>query len=48
MKDMLEMDLKGVVGCPLSVNESFFVYSDAKGHASVPCTKCNRIFMVDC
>jgi len=28
--------------------ESIFVYSGAKGHASVPCTECNRIFMVDC
>jgi len=43
MEDMLEMDLKGVVGCPFCGKVSFFVYSGAKGHASVPCTKCNRI-----
>lgn len=41
MEDMLEMDLKGVVGCPLCGKETFFVHSDAKGHASVN-------FMVDC
>lgn len=47
MTDVTEMDLKGVVACPSCGKEFVFVYSDAKGHASVPCVRCNRILMVD-
>lgn len=42
-----KMDLKGVVACPVCGKEFIFAYCDAKGHASVPCIRCNRILMVD-
>ena len=47
MTYMAEMDLKGVVACPVCGKKFVFVYSDAKGHASVPCVRCTRILMVD-
>ena len=37
---------KGVVACPACGKEFVFAYSDAKGHASVPCVRCSRIIMV--
>ena len=47
MTVVTEMDLKGVVACPACGKGFVFVYSDAKGHASVPCIRCSRIIMVD-
>ncbi|MBC2727102.1 hypothetical protein [Desulfosporosinus sp.] len=47
MSQMAEMDLKGVVACPACKKEFVFAYSDAKGHASMPCIRCSRIIMVD-
>ena len=47
MTNVTAMDLKGVVACPACGKEFVFVYNDAKGHASVPCVRCNRISMVD-
>lgn len=47
MKDTAEMNLKGVVACPACGKEFVFAYSDAKGHASVPCIRCGRIIMID-
>jgi hypothetical protein len=47
MEDRLEMDLKGVVACPACGKVFVFAYTDAKGHASVPCIRCGRISMVD-
>jgi DNA-directed RNA polymerase subunit RPC12/RpoP len=44
---MIKMDLKGVVACPVCGKKFLFAYSDAKGHASVPCIRCSRILMVD-
>lgn len=47
MTDIKEMDLKGVVACPACGKDFVFAYSDAKGHASMPCIRCSRIIMVD-
>jgi len=47
MDEMSEMVLKGVVACPACGKEFIFAYSDAKGHASVPCVRCGRIIMVN-
>ena len=47
MTNVIEMDLKGVVACPACGKELVFAYSDAKGHASVPCIRCSRILLVD-
>ena len=47
MAHVIEMDIKGVVACPACGKEFIFAYSDAKGHASVPCIRCSRIIMVD-
>ncbi len=47
MTELTEMDLKGVVACPVCGKEFVFAYFDAKGHASVPCIRCSRILMVD-
>lgn len=44
---MKEIEFKGVVACPACGKEFVFAYSDAKGHASVPCIRCSRILMVD-
>jgi hypothetical protein len=42
-----EMELKGVVACPVCGKKFVFAYADAAGHASVPCVRCNRIILVD-
>ena len=47
MTNEVTMDLKGVIACPACEKEFVFAYSDAKGHASVPCIRCGRISMVD-
>lgn len=47
MEDMIKMDIKGVIPCPACGKEFVFAYSDARGHASVPCVRCRRISMVD-
>lgn len=47
MADMIKMDIKGVVACPACGKKFVFVYSDAEGHASIPCIRCSRISMVD-
>ena len=44
---MTEMDIKGVVACPACGKVFVFAYSDARGHASVPCIRCSRILLVD-
>jgi hypothetical protein len=41
------LSLKGVIACPACGKEFVFAYSDAKGHASVPCVRCERIILVD-
>ena len=47
MTNMLKMDLKGIITCPACGKKFVFAYSDAKGHASLACVKCERISMVD-
>lgn len=47
MINTAEIDLKGVVACRACGKEFIFAYSDAKGHASVPCPRCGRISMVN-
>jgi len=46
--DEREMELKGVVACPVCNKEFVFVYADASGHTSIPCQKCKSIILVDC
>lgn len=47
MEDMIKMDIKGIIPCPACSKKFVFAYSDARGHASVPCVRCGRISMVD-
>lgn len=47
MNDEIGLTLKGMVACPLCGKEFIYVYSDAKGHSSIPCVKCGRIIMID-
>lgn len=42
-----EMELKGIVACPVCKKEFVFVYMDARGHTSIPCQNCKRIILVD-
>jgi DNA-directed RNA polymerase subunit RPC12/RpoP len=47
MSNTSEIELKGVIPCPVCGKEFVFAYEDASGHASVPCIRCGRILMVD-
>lgn len=47
MVNMREMVPIGVVACPACSKRFVYVYSDTKGHTSVPCPRCSRISMVD-
>ena len=47
MVDLMKLSIKGVVTCPACKKEYIYVYSDASGHNSVPCIRCQRIVLVD-
>jgi uncharacterized paraquat-inducible protein A len=43
----MDVNLKGVIKCPVCDKNLVFVYPDAKGHASVQCKRCERFLLVD-
>lgn len=47
MEKTINIGLKGIIPCPACGKEFVFAYEDAKGHASVPCIRCERILMID-
>lgn len=43
----MEVNLKGVIKCPVCDKNLVFVYPDAKGHTSLQCKRCEKFSLVN-